>query len=809
MVTTNGMHQNIYPAVNGMDAAVQQQQQDVCGKCGYAGCDVRVSSCGCTLHARCTPVAPNNQLTNCPRCHRPSVALLLLPMSFNEIDEACKAAAALSASGKRGKKRKSATIARLNPEVSAVDENGSGGGNDTSDLRTGRWTTEETAFCDKLIAKFEVGALPIADGIKLNDFLSNMLKSKQSRLTKKMKNAKLSSRTFAPKAGYIMDVADAREFSELEDAFIRSISCSMERAEIRFHMQKEWREQFSSFCVAVGQQMNADDWLSSVEEMDRRTSQARDAARMARRKVMMGYALKRDMNPGNGVFIDKSGGNVSSGAGSPPPVGGTEDFLSSFVSKPGGNTSVATKPRPPFSPFLGKVMAYVQRNRVPFEHVDAWVPSFVPPNSENNGNPSPTCRLCFGGYTSSESEISFEGHGQHALTSDKQFDLLAFGEYSQKFSFDVGCGLPGRVYQTGVSSWEQNVQNAPGNHFERCGGAVQWGIKTVLGVPIPSPNVGRIVVVFYSRYDRPKDQALVTRMCDDLTKMLPAPKWKLVVDVGTGMSQDETPEPTGTTSPQADNRVTEIISLMDEHMPTDSKSQAAPYLPGFTSLKLLLAKSSKNQVENDMLKSLLDSYSSYISTGRHENDIALMLARDYMFLSQQQSLQQKQQPLLPRSDAPAVNDANSTPFMVPQPAQAAHAPATQQVPIQPMQMQQQQIQPNQMQYGQMQSGQVQSGQMQPNNQLQPNQLQPNQLQPGQIQSGQMQQPNQMQCSQLQSGQVQSTQVQSGQMHSGQMQSSQMPQQNVMASSYQTFQGGARTTPMQDHLPSQVAQGGLS
>lgn len=458
---------------------------------------------------------------NCSRCHRPSTEMLILPMSFHEMDEACKAAAALSASGKREKKRKTATIARLNPEVSAVDENA-----DASDLRTGRWTTEETAFCDSLIAEFEDGQLPIVDGIKLNDFLANMLKSKQSRLTKKMKNAKLSSKTFVRKAGHILIAAEAREFSNLEDSFVRSIPCSMERAEIRFHMQKEWREQFSSFCVAIGQQVNANSWLSSVEEMDRRTSQAKDAARMTRRKLMMGYAPKKDnIHLDKGVFFDQSAMGVATNASENPGVGETDDFLNMFLNetkKGAGGTSsqVRSKPRSTNSPFLAKVISYMHHNRIPFEHVDAWVPSFVPPNTQNGSvNQDPTCRLGFAGYATADNQINPDGRGSIGLADDDHFDLLAFGEYSKKFSFDVGCGLPGRVYQSGVSSWEQNVQNAPGNHFERCGGAVQWEIKTVLGVPVPSPNVGRVVVVFYSRHDRHKDQEMVSRISDDLAKV--------------------------------------------------------------------------------------------------------------------------------------------------------------------------------------------------------------------------------------------------------------------------------------------------
>ncbi|EJK64845.1 hypothetical protein THAOC_14376, partial [Thalassiosira oceanica] len=61
---------------------------------------------------------------------------------------------------------------------------------DPSVPRTGRWTAEEIAFRDELIGHFLEGNLPLGSGTKLSDFLPGLLKSKQSRLAKKMKNAK-------------------------------------------------------------------------------------------------------------------------------------------------------------------------------------------------------------------------------------------------------------------------------------------------------------------------------------------------------------------------------------------------------------------------------------------------------------------------------------------------------------------------------------------------------------------------------------------------------------------------------------------
>ena len=451
-----------------------------------------------------------------------------MPMSFIEIDEAKAEAAKLAPSGKRGKKRKNATIARLNPTstLTPSTSNGSlapsedkGNGGETSDLRTGRWTTEETAYCDQLIDKFERGMLPLGDGIKLNDFLSNMLKSKQSRLTKKMKNARLSARCYKRTTGFIETDAEARAFSEAESSFFDSIPCSLEKSEIKFHMQKEWRELYSNYCVAIGQKLDADSWLTSVEEMDRRASEAKDAARMARRKVMMGYALSQDaVNTDRGVFIEPNALTDASGVAGAVGASALAASMNPEQKKIFQSRSVSS------SPFVGRIVEFLQRYNVPFEHVDAWVPSFVPqqpgaPEAPGANTGEQKCRLCFAGSATAGAVIPRDGGPAVPLSPEEHFDLVSFGEYSQKFSFDLGCGLPGRVYSSGVASWEQGIQKAPSTLFERCGGASQWSIQTVLGIPVPSPNVGRVVVLLYSRHDRTRDQETVNRIASALSKV--------------------------------------------------------------------------------------------------------------------------------------------------------------------------------------------------------------------------------------------------------------------------------------------------
>lgn len=672
----------------GAPAPMSSAEYVRCVRCGFGGCDLRVSGCGCSLHVRCTGISADGPLKCCPSCRRETTGLVLFPMSFREVDEARRTSASLSNNGKRGRKRKSTSITQ-NGEDSDQDKSGGGGGGGggLSGRRTGRWTSEEMAYCDELIAKFKDGMLPLVDGVKLNEFLANMLKSKQSRLTKKMKNAKLSSKTFSRAAGYIVDPTDAQRFSRLEESFFHSILCQLERAEIKFHMQREWRELFSSYCMSVGQPLDADAWLSSVEEMDRRESMARDAARMARRKLMMGYALSQDTrHAGRGVFIEQTEEDrlVAAGAKADADLqrglamkgdGATISVMESLGvsaaeihSDMNGKSSLLHA-----APFLIKIVNYMKRHNVPFEHIDAWVPSFVagPDGGEDGGEPGQQCRLCYAGSATTEVQVPPDGAGPpQPLSQDDLFNLMAFGDYSQKFSFDVGFGLPGRVYQSGVPTWEQSVQNAPHQHFERCGGAVQWGIKTVVGIPVPSPNVGRVVVTLYSRHDRAKDPELVGRLCEEFARHMPSPKWKLVVDIGLPAAPKAPAERvassnasvTASTTDLAassalegcggrDARIDEVVALLGEHMPSDPSSPVARYLPGFMSLRLMLLRPSRSDDDEELVRTMMGSYASYTSAGRTKNDIALMMARDYMFLTQSSQQQQQSSPVL-RAQAP-------------------------------------------------------------------------------------------------------------------------------------------------------------
>mmetsp|Transcript_16176 Transcript_16176/g.33303 ORF Transcript_16176/g.33303 Transcript_16176/m.33303 type:complete len:216 (-) Transcript_16176:315-962(-) len=148
-------------------------------------------------------------------------------------------------------------------------------------------------------------------------------------------------------------------------------------------------------------------------------------------------------------------------------------------------------------------------------------------------------------------------------------------------------------------------------------------------------------------------------------QLLPSPKWKLVVDIGEAPPQPQQIGSNGTASSTdanaidkgldtgkeetgRDPRIDDVVSLLGELMPSDPNSPLAPYLPGFMSLRLLLLRSSRSLEEEERARTMLDSYTSYSQGGRSKADIGIMLARDYMFLSQNNTIQpqqpQQQQP---------------------------------------------------------------------------------------------------------------------------------------------------------------------
>eukprot|EP00521_Asterionellopsis_glacialis_P008165 CAMPEP_0195291482 /NCGR_PEP_ID=MMETSP0707-20130614/7819_1 /TAXON_ID=33640 /ORGANISM="Asterionellopsis glacialis, Strain CCMP134" /LENGTH=830 /DNA_ID=CAMNT_0040351801 /DNA_START=351 /DNA_END=2843 /DNA_ORIENTATION=+ len=529
-------------------------------------------------------------------------------MAFTDLDRSIElrkrqAKAAVNPSGSHKRNRdygssEEALMQQIQAESSylLLSHTSLGGGHsgDRHNHRTGRWTSEEIAFVDQLVKAFDQGYLALPHGVKLNEFLGEMLLCKSSRLTKKMKNAKLSTRSYSLQdCTSTFDTSFYINLSSLQESFLQSVISEPTQLELRFNMSKLWRTHFSNLCLQVSYEaLDARGWLQSLEEMEQRASDTEEMVRRARRQ-RMGFALKKDVGQKatTGVFIggmSAKDASVCLGSEESTPVSvlssskfqstlalssprlasmtfgnkdekdDSLDLLSNVLemSTVGGenhkrprlysddmsfaiddlvdplnmmpvgcqdqNQSVGDQ-----SPFLSHIVEVMKSENLPFQHADLWVPSFMAPD---------------GGETADRQELRLFHAGfltRNDLSAFNAFQLNEYGAYSSSFSFAPGVGLPGRVYAGGKSSWEMHLHEADPEVFERAGGAKVYGVKTGLGIPVESLDVGRVIVVLYSTSDVPEDSNIVQKCLTSFSVFSPEPKWKLVIDVADPSSSDK------------------------------------------------------------------------------------------------------------------------------------------------------------------------------------------------------------------------------------------------------------------------------
>ena len=654
--------------------------------------------------------------------------------------------------------------------------------------RTGRWTAEEIGYVDFLLNAFDRGLLTLPHGIKLNEFLGDVLLCKSSRLTKKMKNAKLSTRSYGlsppmPNSELLDNVV----MSRLEEKFLHSLSSEATQLELLFNLTKLWRTNLSNLCLQVGYSfLEAGDWVGSLEAMERRASEAEEMIRKARRK-RMGLALKTDVKSSNpGVFFanrpvagrentiiptapksmnpqvatsssisfnknmfenNAASHSVSSEEASdadfithmlelssqPGPDGqrnrllsmdlgdgGFDDYFAEPSSDVVPTANKKTSEVYDHGPFLHEIISFLEKNHLPFVHVDVWVPSIISDgeNQDDSKNSSGEegVRLYHAGCAT-------RGDLNQMLTAN----FNEFGVYSKKFSFASGVGLPGRVFATGKPDWSSRVHEADPKYFERAGGARIYGVKTVLGIPLDS-SIGKLVVALYTSADIQRNDALIAKCASAFSTYAPEPKWRLVVEMGSkgdGASADavasfaEAPAPadfdyskcfedddfaplptinqeTASVCTSVAASVTEadtvaeeqkIATLLGEYMPlsqppssageaTVSSSASPGYLNEFMQLRLLLLRprSKRAASDNELIDILRNSFHGYSKGNRRAGtELAILLVKDWRFLKSstvtaqapaaQLPKQEQQDPSQYQShtmDTPKINTYSST-----------------------------------------------------------------------------------------------------------------------------------------------------
>lgn len=163
--------------------------------------------------------------------------------------------------------------------------------------RTGRWTHEESAYVDRIIKAFDAGLLPIPHGIKLNNFLCDLLSCKTSRLTKKLKHEKLSARSYRSIGGSfsgnsLMSTQAGIGIQRAQTLFLRTISPPSLQMELSLNVVRVWRTQLANLCLQTGSHnlVNTTEWITSLNAVEH--TSAEDSLEAKRKRLK--HALYED-----------------------------------------------------------------------------------------------------------------------------------------------------------------------------------------------------------------------------------------------------------------------------------------------------------------------------------------------------------------------------------------------------------------------------------------------------------------------------------------------------------------------------------
>ena len=86
-------------------------------------------------------------------------------------------------------------------------------------------------------------------------------------------------------------------------------------------------------------------------------------------------------------------------------------------------------------------------------------------------------------------------------------ELNNFRTISQSMQFEMGVGLPGRVWQSKKPAWIEEVATDP--NFPRFAAALAAGLKTAVGIPIISGDKVVAVLEFFMRETREQSESLL------------------------------------------------------------------------------------------------------------------------------------------------------------------------------------------------------------------------------------------------------------------------------------------------------------
>ena len=108
-----------------------------------------------------------------------------------------------------------------------------------------------------------------------------------------------------------------------------------------------------------------------------------------------------------------------------------------------------------WSPFVRKIAAFLQSENLPFQYFDVWFASA--PQDQKAKKLGHQIVLKHVGHSTRDDIESIWN----------LYHMNQFGKYSSQFAFNPGEGLPGRVFTSGLPTWDDSIQSSCTMAFPR------------------------------------------------------------------------------------------------------------------------------------------------------------------------------------------------------------------------------------------------------------------------------------------------------------------------------------------------------
>ena len=526
----------------------------------------------------------------CPNCGETIKGIYLFPMDINRVKQQMlsdRPNMVERESGKVNERFEEDFYVTIAP-IFLVTPTGGVSVAEEAQIRNGRWTKEEVDYVDYLMKLFTDGALPLPDGITLNDFLRSIFLCKSTRLRKKIKSANFCTRTYSSNVSNEASLETCRELSKRQADFLRSLETKSDQQLLKFSISRIWTMHFFNYCVQHECEIvSARDWLESLEMIENQVTASKEAKKQRERRLKVDAIAKMTAKPSDKPsfyqpsLVNKALNSHSLAGLVPQSLEVSNDTLSlsdlsdTFISQEHAsslfmkehfndvkrheteeiNDIINTK-RAKFedevfskgtveicddeddfcrqfgdwSPFISKINSFLQKEGLPFEYFDIWLAS--------DSNQIKHDKDHLPEELSSLIEKKTEGivlrHVGHATRSNTDsiltlYHMNEFGKYSSKFNFPPGVGLPGRVLKSGVPLWDDAIEKSSLNHFPRREMAKAHGVRKALGIPMFNFPMGKVVVALYCSENVPGDFSLLQKCCMKLqgVELLPKVSMKL------------------------------------------------------------------------------------------------------------------------------------------------------------------------------------------------------------------------------------------------------------------------------------------